>query len=356
MNEIREILLQHFNKYPKMQVQDMIKLIYQNEFAGGHLINNEAESLKRLQAEAESIKNSSFSKDIPLFEDIGNGLVRLYLNNIPELNVDFKTINGFFVNTSNKIRGNVKNFEKKVSVLRKCCEDGMLPFAVREVDMHVKELAARGYPPISHSDEYRRAYNPSYRVVLSEYRTFFQIYQSIDSLLRTKNLVNIAIDGNSGAGKSSLSQLIGRIYDCNIFHMDDFFLAPELKTEERLREPGGNVDYVRFRHEVLNNIRSQEVFTYRKYNCSKGALDEQVEVFPKRLNIIEGCYSMHPYLINDYDLKIFLHIDKEKQKARILKRNGPLMLERFINEWIPLEDKYFNELNIPDKCDLIYKL
>ena len=53
---------------------------------------------------------------------------------------------------------------------------------------------------------------------------------------------------------------------------------------------------------------------------------------------------MHPYLINDYDLTVFLQIDKAKQRKRIMERNGAIMLERFVNEWIPLEDKYFEEL------------
>lgn len=356
INEIKDILLQHFNKYPKMQIQDLIKLIYQNEFAGGHFIDNELESQRRLQLEIESIKGGSYNNDCPLFEDIGNGIVRLYLYRIPDLQTDIKTINGFFVNTSNMVRGSVNSFKNKVSVLRKCCEDGLLPFSADEVDVYMKSLAGKGYPPVSHSEEYRRAYRPFYRVVLSEYRTFFQVFSKIDILLKSSETVIIAIDGNSGAGKSFLSQLLGGIYDCNIFHMDDFFLTPDLRTEGRLKEPGGNVDYIRFRYEVLNNIKKQEAFTYRKYNCSKCAFDEQVKVFPKRLNIIEGCYSMHPYLINDYDFKVFLRIGREKQKARILERNGPLILQRYINEWIPLEDKYFDELQVPEKCDLVYEL
>ena len=352
---MKNILLEHFNRYPKMKVQDMVKLIYQNEFAGGHLIDNEEESLNRLNAEIESIKGCCYDSEGPLFEDIGNGLARLYLDKIPG-RVDTTTVNKFFVNTSNSVHGSVDSFIKKINILRLCCEEGLLPYETEEVDSFLKVLSEKGYPPVSHSDEYRIAYNPAYRVVLSDYKTFFELFTGIDFLLKSKELVIVAIDGNSGAGKSYLSRLLSGIYDCNIFHMDDFFLTPGLRTAARLNEPGGNVDYVRFRHEVLNNIKNREYFTYRKYNCSKGDFDEQVKVSRRRLNIIEGCYSMHPYLINDYDLKIFLQVDKEKQKARILERNGPSMLERFMNEWIPLEDKYFNELHIPDKCDLVFSL
>lgn len=62
---------------------------------------------------------------------------------------------------------------------------------------------------------------------------------------------------------------------------------------------------------------------------------------------------MHPLLIENYDLKIFLDIDADSQRERILKRNGKEMYSKFINEWIPLENKYFNELNIREKSDII---
>jgi hypothetical protein len=34
-NDLKNILLKQYKLYPKMQIQDMVKLIYQNEFASG---------------------------------------------------------------------------------------------------------------------------------------------------------------------------------------------------------------------------------------------------------------------------------------------------------------------------------
>lgn len=180
------------------------------------------------------------------------------------------------------------------------------------------------------------------------------IFAKIDELLNTNDTINIAIDGNSGAGKSTLANLIREKYNCNIFHLDDFFLTPDLKTKERLNEVGGNVDYVRFYNEVISGLRTKKEFNYQKYNCKKLELDEIIDVKPKRLNIIEGSYSMHSTLIENYDLKIFLHISEHDQIERILKRNGPFMLQRFINEWIPKENIYIEKMNIRDKADLVF--
>ena len=51
MEELRSILLAHVRRYPAMAPQDGVKLVYQNEFGGGHLVADPAQSLERLRAE-----------------------------------------------------------------------------------------------------------------------------------------------------------------------------------------------------------------------------------------------------------------------------------------------------------------
>jgi len=186
-------------------------------------------------------------------------------------------------------------------------------------------------------------------------RFFGEILDKIDSLLQKRSSIIVAIDGNSGAGKSSLSDWIEKQRDCNVFHMDHFFLTPELRTRERLSEIGGNVDYERFRDEVAAGLLSGREFSYRIFDCGKMAFeDETVRVIPKKLNIVEGVYSMHPTLIDIYDLKIFLGISREEQNRRLLERSGPELYEKFQNIWIPMEDRYFEAFKIKEKSDLIY--
>jgi hypothetical protein len=42
-------------------------------------------------------------------------------------------------------------------------------------------------------------------------------------------------------------------------------------------------------------------------------------------------------------LSLFLTIDPEEQARRILRRNGPIPLQRFLEERIPMEHRYFSE-------------
>lgn len=191
---------------------------------------------------------------------------------------------------------------------------------------------------------------------IKHYKKLLEVFNLLSELMKNKKSVNIAIEGNSGAGKSTLAKSISSIYDINLFHMDDFFLRPEQKTVARLEEVGGNIDYERFNDEIISNLKSNTEFTYQKYNCQTLKLDKIHTVKPKTLNIVEGVYSMHPTLIDIYDYKIFLEIDEKTQTKRILDRNGEFMLDRFVNEWIPMENRYFKEMDIRNKSDVILRL
>ena len=77
-------------------------------------------------------------------------------------------------------------------------------------------------------------------------RVVATVKAKIDMLLGEREFVIVAIDGKCTSGKTTLAGRLAEIYDCNVFHMDDFFLRPEQRTAERFAEVGGNVDYERF--------------------------------------------------------------------------------------------------------------
>ena len=178
-----------------------------------------------------------------------------------------------------------------------------------------------------------------------------QIKKRIDALLCSGKTVVIAIDGNCTAGKTTLASVLEKEYDCNVFHMDDFFLRPEQRTPERYAQPGGNVDYERFQEEILQPLKAGEAFSYRPFACKTFTLSEAVQVMPRQLNIVEGTYSLHPYFEDPYDLRIFLSVDKQTQQERILQRPAHL-IERFFSDWIPMEMLYFDVLRIPERADI----
>ena len=175
----------------------------------------------------------------------------------------------------------------------------------------------------------------------------------IDRLMAERERVLVAIDGGSASGKTTLGAPLQSIYACPVFHMDDFFLRPEQRTPERFSEPGGNVDRERFLSEVLLPLREGKAVDYRRFDCKTFTIAPPRRIEPGRLNIIEGAYAMHPDLAPYYDLSVFLAIPAEKQRERILKRNAPAQTKQFFDRWIPLERRYFDALDVQDRCDLV---
>ena len=186
---------------------------------------------------------------------------------------------------------------------------------------------------------------------------FQQLFDKINYLLAKREHIVAAIDGKSGAGKSSLADLLKETFSCDVISMDHFFLRPAQRTEKRLAQPGGNIDYERFGEEVIKPLKTGKPFIYRPYDCKTGKLSKPLNVNPNPLVVIEGVYSMHPIfteVFGAYDVSVFLDIDSDNQHRRLYERN-PDMLERFISEWIPMENKYFEHFRIPEQCDLVFE-
>lgn len=163
--------------------------------------------------------------------------------------------------------------------------------------------------------------------------------------------VLLAIDGRCAAGKTTLARALQERLSCNVVPMDDFFLRPEQRTPERYQEPGGNVDRERFWEEVLLPLKSGTAFCYQPFDCRRMALGKPIYVSPKAITIIEGAYSCHPALWDFYDLHVFLTLSPNVQLRRLTDRN-PEMLERFLQQWIPLEEQYFHAYDLETRCEL----
>ena len=183
-----------------------------------------------------------------------------------------------------------------------------------------------------------------------------ELYKSIDELLKNKESVVVAIEGGSASGKTTLAKELEQKYNCTVLHMDDFFLRPEQRTKKRLEEPGGNVDRERFYDEVVIPLINRKRINYRRFDCSTFSLLPSVEINPGRLTIVEGAYSTHPYFERYYDFSVFLDIDSKLQQELILIRNGPEKAQRFFEEWIPMEQRYFENMNVIEKCDFVLRV
>jgi len=162
---IRNILAAHFDQYPRMQPQDAVKLIYQNEFGPGHMITDTRKAILRLQQELEGLTPDG---NEPLYEAIGNGLCRLNLRPCLKKGIPAQDILSLFLDTAKGVQGDKKQFLKKLQMLQQMAEQDETPFYAAELDYYLITYQEKKYPAVHHSDIYNASYHPAYRVVLQK--------------------------------------------------------------------------------------------------------------------------------------------------------------------------------------------
>ena len=350
MDKLKQTVLEHIKKYPEIELQDILKMLFQNEFGPKHLAENEIECFKSLSTEINSI---DYNENEELFEDIGCDALRLNLKAIP-VGTDLNYINKIIVNSASEFCGTNEKLVVKFGLLVVMAENQEIPFDIERVRDETNAFAKNGFKPISHSEVYKQNYSPSYRVISKKYKELVETVIASRNLDFNKKHIVISVDGNSASGKSTLAENLANLLNGEVVHCDDFFLPQEMRTDKRLSEIGGNIHYERLKEEVIDKLRKPTVISYKAYNCQNSSFKNKF-LMNKKIIIVEGAYSSHPYFGNYADFKIFLKVDEETQKERILKRNGEEMLKRFINEWIPKENKYFNEFKIEEKADIIIR-
>jgi hypothetical protein len=162
MNNFVKVLIKHEIKYPIMKPCDAVKLIYQNEFGGGHLIADKSLSLNRIEKEYHAVVQSV---DTPLLEDIGNGLARVNLVALDANGLTIEKLNDVFVASSNIIQGTKESFIRKLDVLERLTTEGIFAFDKLFLRTYLDGYLSIGCPPVSHSKKYKHAYQPAYRVI-----------------------------------------------------------------------------------------------------------------------------------------------------------------------------------------------
>lgn len=164
MFELKSLLKDHARRYPLMQPEDAVKLIYQNEFGGGHLIRDEQACINHLRREYESVQNDP---DMPLYESIGNGIVRVHLSAVKPENLE--QLGRSFIASAAEHKGSMGSFLQKLDLLRQLTVEGVFCFDTEKLDTYLSEYKKAGCPMVSHSEIYRLNYRPAYRIVIKKH-------------------------------------------------------------------------------------------------------------------------------------------------------------------------------------------
>lgn len=335
MNELKELIKAELKK-SGVSKTDVLKFIFQNEFGPGHSIDNPIDFEIRLKSEFDEIEACG---NTSLYEPLGNGYVRLNLKRLKFENIDSEFISKLAILSSTR-SGNKDDFVNKVNSV----SDLIDLKEELEVWKNMEE------PLFSHSNNYKAQQNPHYIVTNEKFINMWDLLMKIRSL-REKPAAYIAIDGRCGSGKSIMAYELSYIFDGQVIKMDDFFLPFELRSPERLSEPGGNVHYERFKLEVMEPLLSGKNPCYGVFSCKTMSINSYDLVLNKRYIFVEGSYSLREDLRELFDLGVFVDVRSEEQLRRIEERNGQEALKNFVTRWIPMEERYFEKCNICDVAD-----
>lgn len=341
------ILREHLEKYPKMQTADAVKLALQSVYGAAHFRGTPANAKEQIEKELSAFKADPSAS---VSEDIGSH-VRLDLKSPPVRDLGADVIARLFCLSAEEDK-TLSEAEKLSEFFREIEDTFTLSKEEKKLMKSLVEGYLKGvYESVSHSEIYRKNYSPSYRVIGRKYFRLLPILEAVKSLTETKERVVVSLEGRCASGKSTAAEILSKILDAPVIKTDDFFLPFERKTPERLAETAGNTDYERFAAEVISNLQKNGEFTYNAYSCSDGKYYSKT-VSASKVIIVEGVYSQRREFKDFYDLRVFMDVSEETQLARLEKRS-PALLHRFRNEWIPMEEKYFNELKIKENCDIV---
>jgi len=168
LEDLKKILLAHYDRYPLMQIEDFLKILYQNTFGPKHL--GADPTLSKIQRFlAEELLETRENPQTPFIEDIGGDYCRVSLDVLLLHKMTVEELGNFFLssmkNSPERNEESIKSFIHKTDQLMELVNFGQIPLPKETSRNFLKTYLASGVQPMHHSSTYEQSYEPHYRVV-----------------------------------------------------------------------------------------------------------------------------------------------------------------------------------------------
>ena len=160
---VEELIREHLERRPLMWAVDVYKLLYQGVFGVGHILGEHA--WHRLKEEARALRLGDQPEE-PLMEAVSSDGAMVRVNLRPYLRRGFPLEKLFSAMKASSVeKRRVEEFIEVWRAFKEFVRTGRLVFDEGEIEALDREMRPGACPPRHHSEVYRRAYAPAYRVV-----------------------------------------------------------------------------------------------------------------------------------------------------------------------------------------------
>ncbi len=166
----RQIITRQMIRYPRMEVQDLYKLIHQAAMGSEHAISSVDVARSWLEREVAELGEGPEEPVVDAISPDGQ-IVRINLRPYLRSGGDLPALLDAFIQTANEYQGTTDKLRHFGSYARRMAEEGGLPLDPAELASFFDRMEAEGFPAVHHSSAYEEAYHPAYRVILYEHLT-----------------------------------------------------------------------------------------------------------------------------------------------------------------------------------------
>lgn len=167
-NTLKKILLGELDKYPKMQIQDIYKLLHQAAMGSEHAVKNEESVKNWMKLEISGLK---WSQTDNLIDTISAEAKIVRINLRPYINAGYNPTKlvELFIKTANNFEGSSNELEEYLEIALELSKLKIIPYDYTEMLSFFNQMKEKKYPAMHHSKIYSESYFPAYRVVAAEY-------------------------------------------------------------------------------------------------------------------------------------------------------------------------------------------
>ena len=207
-NKTKELILKHFKRYPKMQLEDMFKFLFHSAFGCDHLVDSYEKALAYITYELNNLKPTKSHT-----ESLDGNYSRVYLGIINK-GLSKETLAKLFYLSAKKEEAGPKLLKEKLLVLESLILNNELPFNHNDFCTFCAEWEKLNYPAIHHSKAFNQEYTPSYRVISNKFIKYITLLKKIDLALQNSydNKIIIPLCKKIQASKNKTLEILNKIY------------------------------------------------------------------------------------------------------------------------------------------------